>query len=144
MSAPVAVLLFLTTMLLACASTTNPERPYSRLHPDLAHKVMHAKEAADPGQPPAESERVKVTVRAEPGQVGEEITQWLNGNGLQFTPGYVSGWPEPGFRAWFGLGSDGENIFRASVPVLLLPELSWVPGVDYIEDVPPRNDDQRR
>ena len=143
MRTSVAVLLFLTTMLLACASTPNHEWPYSRLHPDLAHRVMHAKEAASPGQSPATSERVKVTVRAESGQEGEEITRWLTDNGLQFTLGYVFGWPEPGFR-WFQFGSDGENTFHASVPVLLLPELSWVQGVDYIEPERPQNDDQRR
>ena len=133
MSTSVAVLLFLTTMLLACASTPNHERPYSRLHPDLAHKVMHARETANPGQSPATSERVKVKIRAELGQEGEEITRWLNDNGLQFMPGRVFGWPEPGFRRWFQFGSDRENIFRASVPALLLPELSWVRGVDFIE-----------
>ena len=139
MSPSVAVLLFLPTMLLACASTPNHGWPYSRLHPDLAHKVMHAKEAANPEQSPATSERVKVTIRAESGQEGEEITRWLNDNGLQFTLGFVSGWPEPGFRRWFQFGSVGENIFRASVPVLLLPELSWVRGVDYVEQDPPNN-----
>ena len=144
MSTSVAALLFLTTTVLACASTPNHEWPYSRLHPDLAHKVMHAKETANPGQSPATSERVKVTIRAESGQEGEEITQWLNDNGLQFTYGYVFGWPAPGFRRWFQFGSDGENTFHASVPVLLLPELSWVLGVDFIEPEPPWNDDQRR
>ena len=105
---------------------------------------MHAKGTANPGQSPATSERVKVTVRAESGQEGEEITRWLNDNGLQFTIGYVFGWPEPGFRRWFHFGSDEENTFHASVPVLLLPELSWVLGVDFIEPEPPWNDDQRR
>lgn len=137
MSTSVAVLLFLTTMLLACASTPNHGWQYSRLDPDLAHKVMHAKEAATPEQSPATSERVKVTIRVESGQEGEEITRWLNDNGLQFMPGRVFGWPEPGFRRWFQFGSHGESIFSASVPVLLLPELSWVRGVDYIEQEPP-------
>ena len=142
MNTSVVVLLFLTTMLLACAPTPTHGWPYSSLHPDLAHKVMHAKEAANPGQSPATSERVKVTIRAESGQEGEEITRWLNDNGLQFTHGYVFGWPEPGFRGWFQFGSTGENTFHASVPVLLLPELSWVRGVDFIEQAPPKNDHQ--
>ena len=133
MTAPVAVLLFLLTMLLACRSPADLG-PYSTLHPDLAHKVMHAKEDADPGQPPAESERVVVAILVKPGQEGEEITRWLDNNGLHFNLGYVFGWPEPGFRRWLGFGSDEQNTFRASVPVLLLPELGWVQGVEHIEE----------
>ena len=136
----VAVLLFLVAMLLACTSAPDLGWPYSTLHPDLAHKVMHAKEAAAPGQPPAESERVVVAIRVEPGQDGEEITRWLDDNGLHFNPGYVFGWPEPGFRRWLGFGSDGQNTFRASVPVLLIPELGWVEGVEHIEEVSQGND----
>ena len=139
MTAPVAVLLFALTMLLACASPTTMG-PYSTLHPDLAHKVMHAKEAADPGQSPAESERVVVSIRVEPGQEGEEIARWLDDNGLHFNPGFVTGWPAPGFRGWFDFGSHGQNTFRASVPVLLLPELGWVHGVEHTEEEPPGND----
>lgn len=139
MTWPVAVLLFALAMLLACASPPTLG-PYSTLHPDLAHKVMHAKEAADPGQPPAESERIVVAIWVEPGEEGKEITRWLDDNGLPFNPGYVFGWPEPGFRRWFGFGSDRQNTFRASVPVLLLPELGWVQGVEHIEEEPPGND----
>ena len=144
MSASVAALLFLMTTVVACASAPNHEWPYGRLHPDLAHKVMHAKETANPEQTAATSERVKVRIRAESGQEGEEITRWLNDNGLQFMPGRAFRWPEPGFRRWFQFGSDGENTFHASVPVLLLPELSWVLGVDFIEPELPWNVDQRR
>ncbi len=142
MTAPAAVLLFLLTMLLACASPTTLG-PYSTLHPDLAHKVMHAKEAAAPELSPAESERVVVSIRVKPGQEGEEITQWLDDNGLHFNPGYVTGWPEPGLRGWFGFRSNGQNTFRASVPVLLLPELGWVQGVEHIEEELPGNDVHR-
>ena len=144
MTAPVAVPLLLLTMLLACTPPPDHGWPYSTLHPDLAHKVMHAKEAAAPGQPPAESERVVVGIRVEPGQEGEEITRWLDENGLDFNPGYVFGGPVPGFRGWFGFGSNGQKTFRATVPVLLLPELGWVQGVEYIEEEPPGNDVQGR
>lgn len=134
MTASVAVFTVLITMLLACTSSPDPEWPYGRLHPDLAHKVMHAKEVAAPGQAPTESEPVNVTIRVEPGQDGAEVTQWLDNYRLHFTIGLVFGHPGPGLRNWFGFGSDKENTFRASVPILLLTELSWVTGVDYIEE----------
>ena len=140
MIAPIAVLLLLLTMLLACASPPDPRWPYSKLHPDLAHQVMHAREDAAPGRPPAESERVVVDIRVEPGQEGEEITRWLDDHGLHFNPGYIIFAWEPGLRGWFGFRPDEQNMFRASVPVLLLPELGWVQGVDYIEEEPPGND----
>ena len=138
------VFLALITAQLVCSSTPEPMWPYDRLHPDLAHKVMHGKETAVSGQPLDESERVMVTIRAKPGQEGEEIARWLDDNGFDFTLGYVFGSPGPGFRRWFGVGPDGENAFHASVPILLLPELSWVRGVDYIEEAPPVNDDRGR
>ena len=140
----ISVLALAAVSAVACAATPEPVWSYDGLHPDLAHKVMHAKETAVSGQPLEESERVKVAIRAKPGQGGEEIARWLDDNWFHFTLGYVFGEPGPGFRKWFGIGPDGENTFHASVPILLLPELSWVQGVDYIAEEPPVNDDRGR
>lgn len=140
----ISVLALAAVSAVACTSTPDPVWSYDRLHPDLAHKVMHAKETVVSGQPLEESERVKVTIRAKPGQGGEEIARWLDDNGFHFTLGYVFGSPGPGFRRWFGIGTDGENTFHASVPILLLPELSWVQGVDYVEEDPRVNHNRGR
>ena len=80
----------------------------------------------------------------EPGQGGAEAAQWLDNYELHFMIGYVFGSPGPGLRRWLGFGSDRENTFRTSVPILLLPELGWVPGVDYIEEEQMSPDHHRR